>query len=290
MAATATLERVGFIGLGNIGAPMAQTLCTGPFEVVAYDLVEEAVAALAAAGASPAASSREVGTRCQVVGVCVVDDAATEAVVSGDEGVLAGAAPGTVIVLHSTIHPDTARSLAAAAAERDVAVVDAQMTGGAGAAAKGELRFMVGGEAAALERCRPMLEVMASEITECGAIGMGAIAKLCNNLAQFVAWVGVTEAARLADHAGLERERLVEVLSWLMNDNARMFLASRTVLENDPGNRPLADALGAAAQLAEKDLSLALAVGRSVGVSMPGTAQTVQQVARLFGIQDPKRR
>ena len=102
MAAEAALERVGFIGLGNIGAPMAQTLCTGPFEVVAYDLVEEAVAALAEAGASPAASSREVGTRCQVVGVCVVDDAATEAVVGGDEGVLAGAAPGTVIVLHST--------------------------------------------------------------------------------------------------------------------------------------------------------------------------------------------
>ncbi len=284
------LERVGFIGLGNIGAPMARTLCAGPFEVVVFDLVDEAVAALADAGARPAASCREVGSRCQVVGVCVVDDAATEAVVAGDEGVFSGAAPGTVVVLHSTIHPDTARRLAALGAERDVAVVDAQMTGGAGAAAKGELRFMVGGDAAALERCRPVLEIMASEITECGAIGMGAVAKLCNNLAQFVAWIGITEAARLADHAGLARERLVEVLSWLMNDNARMFLASRTVLENDPENRPLADALGAAAQLAEKDLSLALAVGRSAGISMPGTALTSQQVARLFGIQDPKRR
>ncbi len=270
--ATSGLERVGFIGLGNIGAPMARSLCGGPFEVVVFDLVEEAISELVASGARPATSCRDVGSRCQVIGVCVVDDAATEAVVAGEKGVLSGAVPGTVVVVHTTIHPDTARRLAAAAAEQGVAVVDAQMTGGAAAAAKGELRFMVGGDPEALERSRPVLEIMASEITQCGAIGMGAVAKLCNNLAQFVAWVGITEAARLADNAGLERERLVEVLSWLMNDNARMFLASRTVLENDPENRPLADALRSAMQLAEKDLSLALAVGRSAGISLPGTA------------------
>ena len=288
-SAAGSLERVGFVGLGNIGEPIAKTLCGGPFELVVYDLVAAPVDRLALAGAKAAKSGRELGERCQVVSVCVVDDAATEAVVAGAKGILAGAGPGTVIVLHSTIHPATAKALAARAESQGVAVVDAQMTGGAALAATGELRFMVGGDESALARCRPMLETMGAEITQCGGIGMGAVAKLCNNLAQFVAWVGITEAARLADHAGLERDRLVEVLSWLMNDNARAFLASRTVLEQEPDHGPLLAALGAGMKLAEKDLSLALTVAGDVGVTLPGTELTREELGRLFAIPDPKR-
>lgn len=288
-SAAGSLERVGFVGLGNIGEPMAKTLCGGPFELVVYDLVAAPVERLAQAGAKAAKSGRELGERCQVVGVCVVDDAATEAVVAGEDGILAGAGPGTVIVLHSTIHPATAKALAARAESQGVAVVDAQMTGGAALAATGELRFMVGGDESALARCRPMLETMGAEITQCGGIGMGAVAKLCNNLAQFVAWVGITEAARLADHAGLERDQLVEVLSWLMNDNARAFLASRTVLEQEPDHGPLLAALGAGMKLAEKDLSLALTVAGDVGVTLPGTELTREELGHLFAIPDPKR-
>ena len=283
------LERVGFVGLGNIGEPMAKTLCGGPFELAVYDVVPDPVERLARAGAKAAKSARELGERCQVVCVCVVDDAATEAVVAGEDGILAGAGAGTVVVLHSTIHPATARALAARAEAQGVAVVDAQMTGGAALAATGQLRFMVGGDESALLRCRPVLEMMAAEITQCGGIGMGAVAKLCNNLAQFVAWVGITEAARLADHAGLERDRLVEVLSWLMNDNARAFLASRTVLEQEPDHGPLLAALGAGMKLAEKDLSLALTVGHDAGIAMPGTELTHEELGRLFAIPDPKR-
>ena len=119
---------------------------------------------------------------------------------------------------------------------------------------------------------------------------MGAVAKLCNNLMQFVAWVGLTEAARLGDEAGLEREKLVEVLSWILNDNAKLFLQTRSVLEGDPENAFLKERFTAAMGLADKDLSLALEVGRQLGVSLPATALTRESVARLFGIADPKKR
>ncbi|MEN8185272.1 MAG: NAD(P)-dependent oxidoreductase [Myxococcota bacterium] len=284
------IQRVGFIGLGNIGAPMARNLCGGTFEVIVFDLQEEAMAPLLEAGAKAAASAREVGERSEMVGVCVVDDAATFAVVAGEDGILAGAAAGTIIALHGTIHPDTARRLGEQAAASGVAVVDAQMTGGPRGAEARQLRYMVGGDAQVLERCRPVLETSAAEITHCGALGMGAVAKLCNNLAQYVAWQGFVEADRLARHAGLDPEILLQVLSWLMNDNARLMLAGRNALEAAPDNEFLGSRMGAAMRLAEKDLSLALDVARWVEVSLPGAGLCAQEAARLFGVPDPGRR
>lgn len=283
------VERVGFIGLGYIGEPMAKNLC-GRFETVVYDLRDEAVQALVEAGAKPAASNREVGERCEVIGVCVVDDAGTEAVVAGDAGILEGAAPDTVVAIHSTVHPDTVRRLAAQARERDVYVVDAQMTGGPSVAAQRKLRYMTGGDPAALERCRPVFETSASEIIHCGEVGMGALAKLCNNLARYTAWQGFIEADRLAAHAGLAREKLLEVLSWIMDDNARTMLAGRNALEADPDNQFLKDRFVPVMELAEKDLDLALQVAREAGVSLPGAGLLAQQMARVYGVPDPKRR
>jgi 3-hydroxyisobutyrate dehydrogenase len=284
------VERVGFIGLGDIGEPMARNLCGGGFEVVVHDLRDEAMQKLVEHGAKAAGSAREVGERCQVIGVCVIDDAATRNVVAGEQGILAGAARDSVIALHGTIHPDTARGLARQAAGGGVHVVDAQITGGRGAAEARQLRYMVGGDPAALERCRPVLETSAAEITHCGDVGMGAIAKLCNNLVQFQAWQGYVEAHRLATHTGLSEQTLLEVLSWIMNDNARMMLAGRNALERDPQNAFLLDRFTSVAGLAEKDLFLALDVARQAGVSLPGTGLCAQQVARILGIPDPRRR
>ena len=284
------LERVGFIGLGYIGEPMAANLVGRFSEVVVHDLRREAVDKLVERGARPAASSREVGERCQVVGVCVVDDAGTESVVAGEDGVLAAAHPGTVIALHSTIHPATAQRLAERAAGRGCHVVDAQMTGGPARAAERKLRFMVGGEAAALERCRPYLEASGDAIVHCGPVGNGAVAKLCNNLVQYQAWQAYVDAELLAEGAGLARETLHEVLSWIMNDNARLMLAGRKALEQDPSNRMLLDHFRAVMHLAEKDLFLALDVARTVGVAIPGTGLCSQQMARIYGVPDRKRR
>jgi 3-hydroxyisobutyrate dehydrogenase len=282
-------QRVGFVGLGNIGAPMAGRLCK-PFDTMVLDLNEEAMKPLVEAGAKAGSSCREVGEHAEVIGVCVLDDAGTKAVVAGEKGLLEGAKPGTVIMLHSTIHPDTARQLADVAAERDVHVVDAQMTGGAAAAAAGTLRYMVGGDDEAVERARGVLDHSASEITHCGPVGMGAVAKLCNNLVQFVCWQGYVDAFKLAEHAGLPSEKLTEVLGWIMNDNARTFMGMRSLREQDPSNEGLANAYDAAMKIAEKDLFLALEVGRSFGVSMPATGLASQQVGRLFGSNDLDRR
>jgi 3-hydroxyisobutyrate dehydrogenase-like beta-hydroxyacid dehydrogenase len=149
---------------------------------------------------------------------------------------------------------------------------------------------MVGGDAAVLERLRPVLEKSAAQITHCGELGNGATAKLCNNLVQYTAWLGYVEADRLAAEAGLDREVFNEVLSWLMNDNARAMLAGRNALEADPDHAFLKERFTAVMLLAEKDLTLALEVARENGVAMPATGLCVQQLARLFGVADPKRR
>jgi len=283
------VERVGFIGLGDIGEPMARNLCDA-FEVVVHDLREDAVAKLEEAGAKPAASAREVSERTQAVCVCVLDDASTRAVVAGPDGILAGARPGAIVAIHSTIHPETARDLDRLAQERGVRVVDAQMTGGRGLAEQRKLRFMVGGDAEALAAIRPVLERSAAEITHCGGVGAGAVAKLCNNLVQFQAWQGYVDAFRIGTACGLSEQTLLQVLAWIMNDNARTFIAARNALERDPENAPLRERFTAVMKLAEKDLYLALDVARSAGVSVPGTALCSQQTARLFGVPDMRRR
>lgn len=282
-------ERVGFIGLGFIGAPMASRLVER-FETAVHDLRAEAVEALVEKGAKPGASARDVASRSEVVGVCVLDDAGTEAVVAGEDGILAGASEGTVVAIHSTVHPDTVRRLGEQAGERGVSLIDAQMTGGPQGAADGTLRFMVGGEEAAFERARPYLEAMGGELHHCGALGLGAVAKLCNNLVQFQAWQGFVEAEKLADGTGLDRDKLKDVLSWIMNDNARLMMAGRGALENDPSNEFLLERFTQTMLLAEKDLTLALSVARQAGVAMPGIGLCVQQLARMFAVPDPLRR
>jgi 3-hydroxyisobutyrate dehydrogenase len=284
------IRSVGFIGLGDIGEPMAINLCGGDLEVVVHDLREEPMQRLVEQGAKAASSGRDVGQRCEVICVCVLDDASAEAVVAGDEGVLAGAEAESIIAIHSTINPKTVKRLAELASATGVHVIDAQMTGGPAAAKARALRYMVGGDAAVLERLRPVLEKSAAQITHCGELGNGATAKLCNNLVQYTAWLGYVEADRLAAEAGLDREVFNEVLSWLMNDNARAMLAGRNALEADPDHAFLKERFTAVMLLAEKDLTLALEVARENGVAMPATGLCVQQLARLFGIADPKRR
>jgi 3-hydroxyisobutyrate dehydrogenase len=164
------------------------------------------------------------------------------------------------------------------------------MTGGRDGAAKQQLRYMVGGEEEIVDRVRPYLETSAGQITYCGALGSGAVAKLCNNFVQFNAWLGFVEAETLAAQAGLEKKALHDVLSWIMNDNARAMLAGRAAFEANPDNEFLRERFTGVMHLAEKDLSLALQVARDAGVAMPAAALVSQQLARLFAVPDPNRR
>lgn len=283
---------VGFIGLGQIGRPMARNLIAPEFELTVHDLDAEAVDALTSLGAVSTASPRELAERSEIALVCVRDDAQVEAVVCGDDGLLAGSRSDLVIVVHSTVHPQLITQLAERARAASVKLIDAQMTGAAVGAENRELCLMVGGEASVVERCRPVFEASASHIVHVGPVGAGATAKLSLNLMTYIAWLGAFEGALLADRAGLSMQALTAVLE----ANGLMSLPLRRYLDISPWDEEAVDhpafqdAMHDATTLAEKDLALALSLANGMGVALPATALCQQLMARVYGLADPDRR
>lgn len=284
--------RAGFIGLGNIGKPMAERLVRGALETTVFDVRDEPVAELVGAGARRAGSVRELASGADVIGVCVRDDDEVKAVTLGSDGVLAGAVAGTVIALHSTILPRTVHEVASAASQRGIGVVDAPITGGAIGAQQGTLIYMVGGEAEMIDRCRPVFETSAAKIIHTGRLGTGATVKLCNNLMTYLGFLAAFEATLLAKHAGLSPEALqaVTTANGNMNDSMIMLMATREAAEARPDDGSLQAMLQSFADLAEKDLALTLALAREHGLALPGTGLCQQLMARVYGVQDAKRR
>ncbi len=284
--------RAGFVGLGSIGRPMARRLCSAGLPTTVYDLVPSAIHALEAAGAAAASSARAVAAASDVVGVCVRDDADVHAVVLGDDGILAGATPGTVIAIHSTILPRTVRELGATARARGVGLVDACVTGGPSGAEQGHLTYMVGGERADLERCRPVFATAARSIVPTGALGTGAATKLCNNLMTYLGFLAAFEATTLARAAGLATSAFEEVTrsNGNLTDQMQMFLTLHRLPDEqrrDPGFQQM---LHGYTTLAEKDLAVTLAFARELGLALPGTGLCQQLMARVYGLDDPHRR
>jgi 3-hydroxyisobutyrate dehydrogenase len=284
--------RAGFIGLGSIGRPMARRLCAGGLATTVYDLVPAAVDELVAAGASRADSARAVAAASDVVGVCVRDDADVTNVVLGEDGLLAGAAPGLVIAIHSTILPRTVRELGAAAAERGASVVDACVTGGPTGADQGRLTYMVGGEAADLERCRPVFATAARAIVHTGPLGTGAATKLCNNLMTYLGFLAAFEATTLAREAGLSTSAFEEVTrsNGNLTDQMQAFLMLHRLPAEQRGEAGFQQMLRGYTTLAEKDLAVTLAFAREHGVALPGTGLCQQVMARVYGLDDRNRR
>ncbi|MFP6662705.1 MAG: NAD(P)-dependent oxidoreductase [Deltaproteobacteria bacterium] len=280
------LHRVGFIGLGFIGAPMAKRLAAAGFETWVHDISPDAVAALTDAGAKAGKSAAEVARHTQIVGVCVVDDAQTESVVCGPDGLLEGAASGMIIAVHGTIHPDTTQKLAARADARGVRLIDAQMTGGPHGAAAGTLRYMVGGSKEDVARAQPFLEASGSEIIHCGPLGSGTVAKLANNLVQYTFWNALMEAQELTRSQGMPDAKLQEVLGWILGDSATLMMAGRNALEADPDNEFLAGRYAGAGRLLEKDLGLALEVAAAAGLDLPATKLTAKSAASIFALPE----
>jgi 3-hydroxyisobutyrate dehydrogenase-like beta-hydroxyacid dehydrogenase len=174
--------RTGFVGLGYIGKPMALRLPAAGLETAVFDIVAAPVQELAGAGAKTAASPEEVATACDVVGICVQTDAQVRAVIEREDGLLAGAKPGLVIAIHSTILPSTAVEMSELAAKHGVDVVDACVSGNT-RAADPMFKLYVGGEAAQVERIRPYLTAIAADrVMHVGPLGSGCKAKICLNL------------------------------------------------------------------------------------------------------------
>ena len=279
--------RVGFAGLGNIGKPMALNLIGERFDLCVYDVAAEPLGELASAGARVAGDSRELARAAEIIGVCVRDDAQVEALLLGPEGVLAAAEAGSVVAVHSTIRPATVHNLAAVGRERGVHVIDAPITGGAPGAAARTLTYMVGGEAELLERCRPVFETSAGTIVHTGPLGTGLWMKLCNNLMTYQSFQAAFEASLLAKTAGLSFEVFEEVTTSNGNltDQMRAFLGLRRALEARADDAGLRQLVAGFADLAHKDLSIALESAGELGLALSGTDQCRENMARVYGAE-----
>ncbi len=285
--------QVGFIGLGNQGKPIAAHLVPAGFETIVYDIDESPVAELVAAGARAATTPREVGENSEWVGICVPEDAHVLAVVMGDDGVLAGMAEGGVILVHSTVLPETALTISKAAADKGIAVLDACVTGGAARAANRELTYLIGGDAAAIEKAAAYFEATTDiPIIHAGPLGSGAKLKLCINLITYIQWAAAYESMALARAVGLPQEILEEAgrsngqITELMSN----YLVSHKLPEETRKSEGFQALMRGHMNIAEKDLAWALELARKSGVSLPVGSLVSQSMARLYGVEDKGRR
>ena len=207
------MTRVGFIGLGSQGAPMARRIVEEGFPLTIWARRPESLEPFLDTAALTAATPADLASASDLVALCVVADADVNDIVFRDDGVLAGMAPGGVIIVHSTVHPDTCRALGERAAERGIAVVDAPVSGGGDVAAERKLSVMVGGAPDDVARCRPMFDTYASSVLHLGPLGSAEAAKLLNNLV-FVAQLGLAlETFDFARQLGIDRDGLAAVLA-----------------------------------------------------------------------------
>ena len=207
------MARIAFIGVGNMGGPMARNLLKAQHAVTAYDPVDTALAEIVESGASRAASAAAAVKGAEAVVTMVPAGPEVREVYLGAGEVLAAVEPGTLLIDCSTIDVATARDVAAAAAAQGLEMVDAPVSGGTGGAVAGTLTFMVGGPEAAFEKARPILEHMGARIVHCGAAGNGQAAKACNNMMLAINMLGVAEGFTLADNLGLDRQILFDVVA-----------------------------------------------------------------------------
>ncbi len=210
---TPSNAEIAFIGLGHMGLPMAQNLVKAGFAVSGHDLVPAAVEKLVAAGGSTGADAMAAVAQAKVVITMLPASRHVEALYLGDQGILAHARPGTLLIDCSTIAPDSARKVAAAAAERGFEMLDAPVSGGTAGAAAGTLTFMVGGSDASFARAKSYLERMGKAIFHAGASGSGQTVKVCNNMLLGIQMIGTCEAIRLGIANGMDPKVLSEVMN-----------------------------------------------------------------------------
>jgi 4-hydroxybutyrate dehydrogenase/sulfolactaldehyde 3-reductase len=278
------MEKVGFIGLGRMGRPMASNLCRKGFRLTVNDINPEAVAELELLQAGSAVTVAEVAQKSDIIVTMLPNSAVVDDVVSRADGIIASAKPGSLILDMSTIDPDTTDRLAKAAAAKGLAFVDAPVGRLASHADRGESLFMVGGSVQDFERVRPLLEAMGSTIYHCGEVGSGTRTKLVNNFLAVSSCQMNAEALALSQRFGLDLERTLDVLYGTTAVNGQLKIAwPAKVLAGDI--EP-----GFTIDLAHKDLTLIIDSANAVKVPMPMAAAAREAFstarARGFGGKD----
>lgn len=275
---------IAFIGLGNMGAPMARNLLKAGHTLAVCDLHADAVAALVAEGAHPCASPAEAVHRAELVLTMLPASAHVDKVLTGTGGVLDAIQPGVPIVDCSTIDPGTARRLAKRAQEQGNELADAPVSGGTAGAAAGTLTFMVGASDALFARIEPVLQGMGRRIVHCGDVGNGQVAKVCNNLVLGVTMIGVSEAMALGVNLGMDPKVLADII----NASSGRCWSSDTynpfpgVMEGVPSSRGYQGGFGV--DLMRKDLGLAAEAARQSRQPLPMGAMA-QQLYEVWSAQ-----
>ena len=273
--------KLGYIGLGNMGAPMAKRLVDWPGGLTVFDVRTEAMTPLVEVGATLADSVADVAAA-DIISVTVLDDAQVRAVVGE---LAANAKPGTIIAIHSTIGETTAGELAEGLKEQGIHIVDAPVSGGAGAAEKGELATMVGAEREVYERIKPTFKQWASMVIHAGEPGAGTRMKLARNMLTFTSYAAACEAMKLAEAAGLDLQALGRVVRHTdaLTGGPGAIMVREDMNDLEPDNflyQPFLHTRG----LGEKDLSLALALGEAVSVDLPLAQVAYERLAAGLGL------
>ncbi|MBO0754023.1 MAG: 3-hydroxyisobutyrate dehydrogenase [Bradyrhizobiaceae bacterium] len=263
------MVRIGFIGLGNMGLPMAANLVKAGHEVVGFDVMASRAGALAGVGGTAAANLAAACSGADAVITMLPAGAQVREVYGAAGGVIETTSAGTLLIDSSTIDVATARAVAARAAGKGLAMVDAPVSGGVGGAEAGTLTFMVGGTEEAFARARPILETMGRTIVHAGGSGNGQAAKICNNMILGVSMIAVSEAFLLAEKLGLDAQRLFDIASkssgqcWSMTS----YCPVPGPVPASPANRDYQAGFTAAMML--KDLKLAEHAAKDAGAATP---------------------
>ncbi len=266
--------KIGFIGLGIMGKPMAKNLLKAGYSVTVYDRIPAPIEELVAAGAGRASNPKEVAQQCDVVIMMLPNSPHVKTAVLGSGGIIEGITAGKIVVDMSSIAPLAAQEIAAKLAEKGVAMLDAPVSGGEPKAIEGTLSIMVGGKKEIFEACVPFLSKMGSSVVLCGDIGAGNVTKLANQIIVALNIAAMSEAFVLASKAGVDPEVLYKAI--------RGGLAGSTVLD---AKAPMVMAgnfkPGFRIELHIKDLANAIETGHDIGVPLPLTSQVMEIMQAL---------
>lgn len=271
------MATITFIGLGNMGGPMASNLVKAGHDVTVFDLSKDAVATLVSEGAKSANTAHEAAAGAECVITMLPAGQHVEAVYLGDDGLLASLPAGTLVIDSSTIAPETARGVAEVAKARDIPFLDAPVSGGVGGAKAGTLTFICGGAEATFTKAKPILEGMGKNIFHAGEHGSGQVAKICNNMMLAILMAGTSEALALGVKNGLDPAVLSEIMkqssggNWALN----VYNPWPGVMEGVPASRGYEG--GFLVNLMNKDLGLAFdnAVKNHAAIPMGSLARNL---------------
>ncbi|KIL99272.1 3-hydroxyisobutyrate dehydrogenase [Paramagnetospirillum magnetotacticum MS-1] len=278
------MASIGFIGLGNMGAPMMRNLIKAGHKLAAFDLSEAALKAATAAGATACSKAVDAARGAEVVVSMLPAGAHVKSVMLGDGGLFAAAPKGCLFIDSSTIDVASARLLSDEAAKAGHALIDAPVSGGVGGAEAGTLTFMVGGTEPAFARAEPILAAMGKTIVHAGGPGNGQAAKICNNMLLGISMIGTCEAFALAEKLGLDAQKLFDISSKSSGQNWSMtsYCPVPGPVPTSPANRDYQPGFAAAMML--KDLKLAVEAAQGCGATVPLGAEAAQLYAMMAGM------